>query len=159
MHTYLPSRARLLLAIATFGAAFSTHAQNRPPQPEAKQTFNPPQNTAPSQLNMPLMSVDEGQRFQQQRAVKTSDVPVSKMLQRESAATGAAKPSLEGVSGEAMNLPNSKPTLGHVLPTSHATPLGFPRADFAIGSSTQATQTVKGDKPSSSSGLSNAVIK
>ncbi|MFK2900017.1 hypothetical protein ISP15_06680 [Dyella jejuensis] len=108
---------------------------------------------------MPLVSADEGQRFQQQRIVKASDVPVRKMLQQEAASTAEKKPSLAGVSGEVMNAPDAKPTLGHALPTSHTTPLGFPRADFATGTTPQAAQSGKTGAPSSATGLSNAIVK
>jgi hypothetical protein len=159
MNTRISSYTRPWLAMVVFGIVLGAQAQDVKPQPEAKQTFNPPLNTAPSQLTMPLMSADQGQRFQQQRVVKASDVPMQQILQREGAASAVTTMSLKDVSGEAMNPPNGKPVLGHVLPTSHVTPLGFPRADFATGAPTQAAQSVKADQPSSSSGLSNAVIK
>jgi hypothetical protein len=119
-----------------------------------------PLNTAPSQLDMPLVSAEQGQRFQQQRTVKTSDVPVRKMLEAEATTSiTTAKPSLAGVNGEVVTPPQTKPTLGHVLPTSTTTPLGFPRADFAVGKPETTSQSVKAGTPSSATGLSNTVVK
>jgi hypothetical protein len=149
---------RVFAGIAVFIAAAGIQAQTMKPQPVASQSLEAPQNNAPSQLNMPLISAEEGRRYQEHRATTASDVPVQKMLKAE-ISTAETKPSLEAVTGNALNSPGTQPTLGHPLPSSTKTPLGFPRADFAVEKPSASKQSVQPDTPSSATGLSNTVIK
>jgi len=105
---------------------------------------------------MPLVGVDEGQRFQQGRSVQASSVSMKQILPAQRPA--ASGPSLANVTGEALNQPEAEPMLGHPLPTSTKTPLGFPRADFATDKRAAATRASSANEPSKSA-LSNTVIK
>ena len=126
---------------------------------KAQATSSPETASPPTLLDMPLVGVDEGQRFQQVRSVQTSSVSVKQLLPASTAA--ASGPSLASVTGEALNQPQVEPTLGHPLPTTAKTPLGFPRADFAIGKRAAEGKGAKaaGTSQSSASALSNTVIQ
>lgn len=110
----------------------------------------------PTLLDMPLVGVDEGQRFQQVRSVTTSSVSMKQLLPASSPAVSG--PSLANVAGEALNQAEAEPNLGHPLPTSAKTPLGFPRADFATDKSPVGARASSTNQPSTSA-LSNTVIK
>lgn len=110
----------------------------------------------PTLLDMPLVGLDEGQRFQQARSVRASSVSMKQLLPAPRAA--ASGPSLANVSGESLNQPEAEPILGHPLPTSAKTPLGFPRANFAIEKNSGGARAA-GAAQSSTSALSNTVVK
>jgi hypothetical protein len=110
----------------------------------------------PTLLDMPLVGVDEGQRFQQVRSVARSSVSMKQLLPVSSSPVPG--PSLANVSGEAFNQTEAQPILGHPLPTSAKTSLGFPRANFATGKSAAGTRASSTGQPSTPA-LSNTVIK
>lgn len=123
---------------------------------KAQATSSPEGASAPpTLLEMPLIGTDEGQRFQQVRSVQASSVTMKQLLSLPPAESG---PSLSNITGEALNQSEAEPILGHPLPVSTKTPLGFPRADFATGKSAGGKKASNVNQPSTSA-LSNTVIK
>ena len=110
---------------------------------------------APVQLTMPLMSSEQGRRFQQTRNVPASDVPPPvRSVERTDESSQFAD-----VKGGIVGLVEEAPALGHALPTSATSPLGFPRAAFAIGKSGSSSRSTRSAGVSTTSPVSSAVIK
>ncbi|WP_233840760.1 hypothetical protein [Dyella sp. 2HG41-7] len=156
MNTYFSKAPTVLLAVVFAVVIPGVKAQNMKSQPVASQPVSIATPMPPSQLSMPLVGLDEGQRFQASRAVLPSSVPVRRNV--PSVGSAEAQPSLSGVNGEVLANPLERPTLGHALPTTTTTPLGFPRADFAIDRGKAAIKTSSASQ-SSGSAVSNAVIQ
>lgn len=144
--------AALLLLVTD--SAFAQRIVGGPVQQVTLPSINPAPSTArtqaPSLLNMPLMSVEQGQRFQSERQVSASNVIV-KTPARSASSTPQA---VSSVSASAV-----KPVLGHALPTSTKTPLGFPRADFAIGSASPSATIQRTSQSASPSAANQEVIR
>ena len=107
---------------------------------------------APNQLVMPLVGADQGRAFQTQRVVPPSDAPP---LPRRGVAAGAAPSPFANVAGGAVADRPAGLSLGHPLPTTAMSPLGTPRADFAIAKTPPAR---KAAKPNAATGVTTTVI-
>jgi hypothetical protein len=121
--------------------------------PQQVQAFREAQ--APTQLTMPLVGPEQGREFQQARVVPTSDVP--KPISVHASAVPDSR--FAGVQVGNVGAAPVAPSLGHPLPTSAISPLGYPRADFAIDKTQSSSRLAKPAGVSTSSATSSAVIQ
>lgn len=135
------------LVIATAAIAFAACL----PRATLSQDRNGSVPRTPSLISMRLVSVEDGKRFMDDRQVPPSSITAS-------TGRGTTVPSVDsrfaGVRGSTINGSSMRNTLGHPLPTNRMSPLGTPRADFAI-----APQAVNGKRTTTSPALTNARIK
>lgn len=126
--------------------ASAAAAQNMTGGPVMKAPSTAPVS-APSLLDMPLVSAEQGQRFQLQRQVAASSVSIK-------------TPSLttQNISSVDELRPAVKQALGHALPTNTTSPLGFPRADFAVGKAAPAVG-IQGATSANPSGVNQTLIR
>jgi len=83
----------------------------------------------PTLLSMPLVGVEDGKRFMDERQVPPSSIVEHSL---PSSRPVNADPRFAGVRASTLNGPSMQSALGHPLPTSRISPLGTPRADFAV---------------------------
>lgn len=150
--TLLAATSKVTLCLALLACCRTTLAQTVKGGPIAQAPAMTTHAQPPSLLDMPLVSLEQGQRFQQQRQVDPSSLPIKSSL-----------PSAQVSSAAAMTSPNpAAATLGHELPTSRTTPLGFPRADFAIGKTqvtSQGNTAASTSVSEAASGVNQSVVR
>jgi hypothetical protein len=110
---------------------------------------------APTQLTMPMVGSEQGREFQQARVVPASDVPKPVGAQVSTVPDSR----VAGAQGGIVGAVPVAPSLGHPLPTSAISPLGYPRADFAIDKTQSSSRLAKPAGVSTSSAMSSAVIQ
>lgn len=159
MRTRLAIQQAGCVCLLSLSAVSLAHAQTKGinpvlgvPMQAAPQVAQAP----PVLLTMPLVSAADGLRFQQQRQVTASDVPQKLPPRLQTADASASTPSGAVVALE-------KSALGHALPTTNTTPIGLPRADFAIAKpgkgASMSVQAAGKAALDNATGVSQAVIQ